>query len=68
MLINAKVFGELYRGYFGVSHKCRNAMQASIAADFSAKTAYSAGGRMLKDVEVCEKIEKFDNAHRQCLC
>ena len=35
-----------------------NATQAAITAGYSAKTAYSAGGRMLKDVEVSAAIEK----------
>lgn len=35
-----------------------NATQAAIAAGFSAKTAYSAGGRLLKNVEIAAAVDK----------
>jgi phage terminase small subunit len=43
--------------------KCFNATQAAKKSGYSEKTAYSQGGRLLKDVEIAARVrEYFDNA------
>lgn len=46
--------------------KTTNATQSAIAAGYSEKTAYSQGGRMLKDVEVTAYIQsRLDEINRK---
>lgn len=47
-----------------LSNGC-NATQAAISAGFSEKTAYSAGNRLLRNVEVAEKIAQIQEEERK---